>query len=87
MYDNECYAIVSALEHWSHYFLSNDFILFIDYETVRFLNSQSKLKGIYASCVEFLSSFHYVLKHKIGSLNKVANALSRRHLSSLCSLQ
>lgn len=63
-YDKELYAIVRALEHWSHYLLSSEFILFTYHEALRFLSSQNKLKGRHATWMEFLSSFHFVLKHK-----------------------
>lgn len=59
--------------------LSSEFSLFTNYEAFRFLNSQNKLKGRHASQMDFLGSFHFVLNHKVGSQNKVANALSRCH--------
>ncbi|PKU75187.1 hypothetical protein MA16_Dca027667 [Dendrobium catenatum] len=79
-YGKEFYAIVRALQHWSHYLLSSEFVLFSDHEALRFLNHQKKLKARHAKWSEFLSAFHYVLKHKAGHSNQVADALSRRHL-------
>ncbi|PKU62169.1 RNA-directed DNA polymerase [Dendrobium catenatum] len=79
-YDKEFYAIVRALQHWNHYLLANEFVLYSDHEALRFLNHQKKLKARHAQWSEFLSAFHYVLKHKAGHNNQVADALSRRHL-------
>ncbi|PKU84723.1 putative mitochondrial protein [Dendrobium catenatum] len=78
VYDKELYAVVRALHHWSHYLLPHEFILYSDHEALCFLNSQKKLKGRHAAWVEFLGAFHYVLKHKSGKCNQVADALSRR---------
>ncbi|PKU71184.1 RNA-directed DNA polymerase [Dendrobium catenatum] len=79
-YDKEFYAIVRALQHWSHYLLSNEFVLFSDHEALRYLCHQKKLKARHAKWSESLSAFHYVLKHKAGHHNQVADALSRRYV-------
>ncbi|GJW92905.1 RNA-directed DNA polymerase [Tanacetum coccineum] len=78
-YDKEFYAIVRTLEHWSHYLLPNEFVLFSDHEALKYLNSQHKVSRRHAKWVEFLQSYSFSLKHKAGKLNKVVDALSRRH--------
>ncbi|GJS77937.1 RNA-directed DNA polymerase [Tanacetum coccineum] len=75
----EFYAIVRTLEHWSHYLLPNEFVLFTDHEALKYLNSQHKVNRCHAKWVEFLQSYSFSLKHKAGKLNKVVDALSRRH--------
>lgn len=85
-YDKECYTIVKALEYFSHYLLSNKFILFTEHETLKFLNNKSKLKRHHDTWVEFLSTFYFVLKHKEGSQNKVVDGLSYQN-SLLIALQ
>lgn len=37
-YDKEFYAIVRALNHWRHYLIYKEFILFSDHEALRFIN-------------------------------------------------
>ncbi|PKU59077.1 putative mitochondrial protein [Dendrobium catenatum] len=78
-YDKEFYAIVRALHHWSHYLLCNEFILFTDHAALKFLEGQKKLRGRHATWSEFLAAFHFLLKHKAGKDNQVADALSRRY--------
>ncbi|GKV27101.1 hypothetical protein SLEP1_g36308 [Rubroshorea leprosula] len=85
-YDKEFYAIVRALEHWSHYLFSKEFILHSDHEALKHLNSQQKISHRHAAWSEFLQAYPFLLKYKSGVQNRVADALSRRH-ALLTSLQ
>ena len=48
-----------------------------DHESLKYLKSQSKLNKRHAKWVEFIEQFPYVIKHKQGKINVVADALSR----------
>lgn len=50
-----------------------------DHESLKYLKGQGKLNKRRAKWVEFLEQFPYVIKHKKGKANVVADALSRRH--------
>ncbi|GKA31738.1 RNA-directed DNA polymerase [Tanacetum coccineum] len=78
-YDKEFCAINHSLDTWLHYLLSNEFVLFADHETLKFINGKHKLKPRHAKWVEFIQAFSFVIRHKVGSNNQVADALSRRH--------
>ncbi|GKD03436.1 putative reverse transcriptase domain-containing protein, partial [Tanacetum coccineum] len=78
-YDKEFYAIIRSLDTWRHYLLSNKFVMFFDYEALKFINGQHKLKSRHAKWVEFIQAFSFVIRHKVGSNNQVADALSLHH--------
>ena len=77
-YDKEFYAIIQALRYWRHYLLPQEFVLYSDHEALRYLNSQKRLNARHSKWVEFLQDYTFVLKHKAGIENKVADALSQR---------
>ncbi|KAL5550235.1 hypothetical protein UlMin_000411 [Ulmus minor] len=77
-YEQELYAIVRACQHWEHYLVQKEFILHSDHRTLQFLHSQKSINRMHARWIMFLQRFSYVFKHKPGSNNQVADALSRR---------
>ncbi|XP_022889239.1 uncharacterized protein LOC111404704 [Olea europaea var. sylvestris] len=77
-YDVEFYAIVQAIRHWRHYLFHKEFILYTDHDTFKHLGTQDKVSARHASWIAYLQQFTFVIKHKAGALNKIADALSRR---------
>ena len=57
-----------------------EFIIHSDHEALKFLKSQSNLNKRHAKWVEFIESFPYIIKHKKGLDNVVADALSRKNM-------
>lgn len=79
-YDKELYAVVEDLEHWRHYLMPREFVMFSDNYGSQYIMQQHKLNHKHAKWVEFLQNFTFILKHVSGKVNKVADALSRRSL-------
>jgi hypothetical protein len=80
VYDKELYALVRVLQVWKHYLWPKEFIIHSDHEALKFLKSQSNLNKRHAKWVEFIESFPYIIKHKKGLDNVVADALSRKNM-------
>ncbi|XP_028223356.1 uncharacterized protein LOC114404708 [Glycine soja] len=62
-----------------HYLLPKEFVIHSDHESLKYLKGQGKLNKRHAKWVELLEQFPYVIKHKKGKGNVVADALCRRH--------
>jgi hypothetical protein len=78
-YDKELYALVRTLETWQHYLWPKEFVIHYDHESLKHIHSQAKLNKLHANLVEFIESFPYVVKHKKGKDNIIADALSRHY--------
>jgi len=74
-YDKELYALVRALETWQHYLLPKEFVIHSDHESLKYLKGQGKLNKRHAKWIEFLEQFPYVIKHKKGKSDVMADAL------------
>jgi len=53
-YDKEFFAIIRALEHWTHYLIAKEFILHYDHEALKFIQGQHKLNPRHAKWVQYL---------------------------------
>ncbi|WVZ97639.1 hypothetical protein U9M48_043156 [Paspalum notatum var. saurae] len=78
-YDKELYALVRTLQTWQHYLWHREFIIHSDHEALKHIRTQTNLNRRHANWVEFIESFTYIIKHKNGKENVIADALSRRY--------
>ncbi|WVZ97721.1 hypothetical protein U9M48_043235 [Paspalum notatum var. saurae] len=78
-YDKELYALVRTLQTWQHYLWHREFIIHSDHEALKHIRTQTNLNRRHANWVEFIESFPYIIKHKNGKKNVIADALSRRY--------
>jgi hypothetical protein len=78
-YDKELYALVRTLHTWQHYLWHREFIIHSDHEALKHIRTQTNLNRRHAKWVEFIESFPYIVKHKNGKDNVIADALSRRY--------
>src|SRR3954469_13110244 len=77
--DKELYVVVRTLGTWQHYLWPKEFVIHSDHESLKHIRSQAKLNRRHAKRVEFIETFPYVIKHKKGKDNIIADALSRRY--------
>jgi hypothetical protein len=67
-------------EKWlTWYWVGRCFIIHSDHEALKHIRSQTNLNRWHATWVEFIESFPYIIKHKNGKDNIIADALSRRY--------
>jgi hypothetical protein len=78
-YDKELYALVHVLETWQHYLWPKEFVIHFDHESLKHIRGQAKLNKLHAKWVKFIETFPYIIKHKKGKKNVIADALSRRY--------
>ena len=79
-YDDEFYAVVQAVRHWQHYLFHREFILYTDHDALKHLHSQNNVSAGHASWSAYLQQFTFVIKHKAGVTNRVADARSRQSM-------
>jgi hypothetical protein len=72
--------VIQDLKKWRHYLIPKEVVLYNDNQALQFITRQEKLNQRHAKWVEFMQNFAFVIKHIVGTANKVAYSLSRRIL-------
>jgi hypothetical protein len=78
-YDKELYALVRVLETWQHYLCPKELVIHSDHESLKHIRGQAKMNKRHAKWVEFIETFLYIIKHKKGKDNDIADALSKHY--------
>jgi len=61
-----------------HYLLPQKFVLYLNHEALKYLNSQKRLNARHNKWVNFLQDYTFVLRHKARVESKTADVLNRR---------
>ncbi|WKA08967.1 hypothetical protein VitviT2T_026647 [Vitis vinifera] len=77
-HDLELAAIVFALKLWRHYLYGENFEVFSDHKSLKYIFSQKDLNARQRRWMETLEDFHFTLQYHPGKANVVADALSRK---------
>jgi hypothetical protein len=72
--------VIQSLKKSGHYLIPKEFVLYNDNQALQFITRKEKLNQRHAKWVESMQNFTFVIKHIVGTANKVSDALSRRIL-------
>ena len=84
VHEKELLAIIHACRAWRSYILGSIItVVFTDHASLRFLMTQPNMSARMTRWVEFLAPYNLDIKYKPGSVNIVADALSRIDLNEI----
>ena len=82
----ELVAIVFTLKIWHHYLYGEQFELFSDHKSLKYIFTQRDLNMRQRRWMEFLEDYDFTLNYHLGKENVVADALSRKSQGVLASV-
>ena len=85
-HDIELAAVVFALKIWRHYLYSEEFEVYSDHKSLKYIFTQWDLNMRQRRWMEFLEDYDFTLHYHPGKENVVANALSRKSRRALASV-
>ena len=85
-HDMELAAVVFALKIWRHYLYGEQFEVFSDHKSLKYIFTQRDLNMRQRRWMEFLEDYDFTLHYHPGKANVVADALSRKSQGVLTSI-
>ena len=86
MHDMESAAVVFALKIWCHYLYGEQFEVFSDHKSLKYIFTQQDLNMRQRRWMEFLEDYDFTLHYHPDKENVVADALSRKSQGVLASI-
>ena len=77
-YERELIGLVQAVRHWRPYLWGRRFVVRTDHRSLRFILDQRLTTIPQHQWASKLIGFDFLVEYKLGALNVVADALSRR---------
>ena len=85
-HDLELAAIVFSLKIWRHYLYGEQFEVFLDHKSLKYIFTQRDVNMRQRRWVEYLEDYDFNLHYHPGKPNVVADALSRKSWGVLASV-
>ena len=85
-HDMELAAVVFALKIWRHYLYGEEFEVYSDHKSLKYIFTQRDLNMRQRRWMEFLEDYDFTLHYHPGKANVVADALSRKSRGALASI-
>ena len=85
-HDMELAAIVFALKAWRHYLYDEQFEVFSDHKSLKYIFTQRDPNKRQRWWMEYLEDYDFTLHYHPGKANVVADALSRKSRGVLASI-
>ena len=82
----ELVAVVFALKIWRRYLYGEEFEVYSDNKSLKYIFTQRNLNMRQRKWMEFLENYDFTLNYHPGKENVVADALSRKSRGSLASI-
>ena len=82
----ELAAIVFALKIWCHYLYGEQFDVFSDHKSLKYIFTQRDLNMRQRRWMEYLEDYDFTLQYLPGKANVVADALSQKSRGVLASV-
>ena len=85
-HDIELAAVVFALKIWCHYLYGEEFEVYSDYKSLKYIFTQRDLNMRQRRWMEFLEDYDFTFHYHPGKANVVADALSQKSRAELASI-
>ena len=85
-HDLELAAIVFALKIWHHYLYGEQFEVFLDHKSLKYIFTQRDLNMRQRRWMEYLEDYDFTLPYHPGKANVMADELSRKSRGVLASV-
>jgi len=85
-HDLEFAAVVFALKLWRHYLYGEEFRIYTDHQSLRYIFTQEHLNLRQRRWLEFVKDYEFSIHYHPGKANSVADALSRKESVTLASM-
>ena len=85
-HDMELAAVVFALKIWRHYLYGEEFEVYSDHKSLKYIFTQRDLNIRQRRWMEFLEDYDFTLHYHPGKANVVADALSQKSRGALASI-